>query len=687
MEQQHQASEESVVALREQGLRLLKEGDYVGAARALEAAATRGDACAQNAFGVMHDGMFGLTRDWEAYIHWISLAAEQQYTPAFYNLGFVYEAGLGREASLPQALAWYTKGARLGHLASTQKLIDHYNGRYAFRYFFSLGPLRNLYAAVWRRRLARRGDATEQYLIGKVYEDGTILLRSFPKAMMWHRLAAAQGNQDAKVRLESLEKRWKEAETKLPELTLVADQGKAQAQLELGQLYATGLGVQQNIRKGIALMVAAAEQGDTEAAFVLGSFANTSPFERILFGDPETWFRKASTKGCLKATRALLDLYTYKKHKSKDDKQERKRLLRLAAEQGDEYAQKGLKSDEEKACQQAKRLREALEGSKNGEADAMHELFSLSRYYDDLVNKEEGRLWLLKAVEKGSWQAKESLASCFRYGWDGFEKSATKASALYLELAEHYYSRVNELDAENPLDQDTRSDWSETMIEIADRYAQGIGITQSDEQALLWYRRATKLEAQDAWWRIGQFHEAGRGGAEQSYAKALECYHHAFVDLVYLGDIVKYGVVEMEDYDFPVISDDPVAAAWYRKAADAGDSDAQWLIGIRLQRGLGVKKDVVAAADYLKQSAAQGNVIGMTFLGLAYWDGIGLPYSMQRAATLFREADVKVSSPNDSVYDYTFPGTLWMDIHFHGEESEAFVVENGENYRLFPEEV
>lgn len=83
MKQQHQASEESVVALREQGLRLLKEGNYAEAARALEAAAMRGDACAQNAFGVMHDGMFGLTRDWEAYIHWISLAAEQQYTPPF----------------------------------------------------------------------------------------------------------------------------------------------------------------------------------------------------------------------------------------------------------------------------------------------------------------------------------------------------------------------------------------------------------------------------------------------------------------------------------------------------------------------------------------------------------------------------------------------------------------------------
>ena len=80
----------------------------------------------------------------------------------------------------------------------------------------------------------------------------------------------------------------------------------------------------------------------------------------------------------------------------------------------------------------------------------------------------------------------------------------------------------------------------------------------------------------------------------------------------------------------------------------------------------------MAAADYLKRSAAQGNVIGMTFLGLAYWDGIGLPYSIQRAATLFREADERISLPADLVYDYTFPGTMLEHICFYGDESEAF---------------
>ena len=202
MGQQHQASKESVVALREQGVRLLKEGDYAGTARALEEAATLGDACAQNAFGVMHDGMFGLTRDWEAYIHWISLAAEQNYTPAFYNLGFVYEAGLGREASLPQALAWYTKGARLGHLASTKRLIDLYRGHK------EVGVLHYLRAMVWRRRLARKGDAESQRILGIRYEQGWVFPRDVGEAIAWYQGAIAQGDKRAQLWQIPLKEEW-----------------------------------------------------------------------------------------------------------------------------------------------------------------------------------------------------------------------------------------------------------------------------------------------------------------------------------------------------------------------------------------------------------------------------------------------------------------------------------------------
>ena len=58
------------------------------------------------------------------------------------------------------------------------------------------------------------------------------------------------------------------------------------------------------------------------------------------------------------------------------------------------------------------------------------------------------------------------------------------------------------------------------------------------------------------------------------------------------------------------------AAYWYRKAADQGDADAEFNLGILYFNGYGMPKNYNQAAYWYKKSAAQGDVRAELNLGM-----------------------------------------------------------------------
>lgn len=49
------------------------------------------------------------------------------------------------------------------------------------------------------------------------------------------------------------------------------------------------------------------------------------------------------------------------------------------------------------------------------------------------------------------------------------------------------------------------------------------------------------------------------------------------------------------------------AVAWYRKAAEQGDPAAQFNLGVMYERGLGVSEDAKTAVEWYRQAAQQGD--------------------------------------------------------------------------------
>jgi TPR repeat protein len=66
------------------------------------------------------------------------------------------------------------------------------------------------------------------------------------------------------------------------------------------------------------------------------------------------------------------------------------------------------------------------------------------------------------------------------------------------------------------------------------------------------------------------------------------------------------------------------AAAWYRKAAEQGDSLAQVNLGVLYDHGQGVRKDYKQAAAWYRKAAEQGNPRAQSNLSESYIKGQGV---------------------------------------------------------------
>ena len=100
---------------------------------------------------------------------------------------------------------------------------------------------------------AEGGDATAQYLLGVMYDEGRVVVRSESKAKEWFEKAAAQGDADAQNTMGVLYEEGRGVEQSYSKAKKwyekAAAQGHAYAQNNLGLLYKNGQGVKQSDSK------------------------------------------------------------------------------------------------------------------------------------------------------------------------------------------------------------------------------------------------------------------------------------------------------------------------------------------------------------------------------------------------------------------------------------------------------
>jgi uncharacterized protein len=162
-----------------------KKGHYATALRLASwyrKAAEKGDARAQYNLGLMYDNGLGVPQDYAAALRWYRKSAEQGDAKAQNEVGWEYELGAQVRQDYAEALRWYRKSANQGNAGGQYHLGDMYR-------FGNGVPVDYAEALKWFRKAANQGQATAQWRLGGMYYYGHGVPQNYVRAYMWWNLA------------------------------------------------------------------------------------------------------------------------------------------------------------------------------------------------------------------------------------------------------------------------------------------------------------------------------------------------------------------------------------------------------------------------------------------------------------------------------------------------------------------
>ena len=200
----------------------------------------------------------------------------------------------------------------------------------------------------------------------------------------------------------------------------LAEQGDAEAQFNLGFMYANGEGIPQDDAEAVRWFRLAAEQGHAEGQHSLGAMYYRGRGVREDDAEAARWYRLAADQGNAEAQLALGVMYATGAGVLKDDA-EAARWVRLAAEQGDANAQavlggmyafgEGVLKDDAEA---ARWVRLAAE---QGDANAQAALGGMYAFGVGVLKDEaEAVRWYILAAEQGNAGAQFNLGNMYADG-------------------------------------------------------------------------------------------------------------------------------------------------------------------------------------------------------------------------------------------------------------------------------
>jgi len=269
---------------------------------ALKLRATDGNAEAQCMLGDSYDEGKGVPQDYTQAAFWWRKAAEQGDADAQYNLGASYDYGQGVPQDYAQAALWYRKAAEQG-LADAQDALG-------VLYDYGQGvPQDYAQAALWFRKAAEQGDAHAQYDLGAWYKEGVNqgAPQDDPQTAFWRRKIRAWRAYVNSVDFHRSE-HWRYTQAAFW-YRKAAEQGDADAQDTLGDLYSSGQGVRRDYAQAALWYRRAAEQGNADAQDSLGDLYHRGQGVPQDDAQAATWFHKAAEQGDADAQESLGDLY------------------------------------------------------------------------------------------------------------------------------------------------------------------------------------------------------------------------------------------------------------------------------------------------------------------------------------------------------------------------------------------
>ncbi len=125
-------------------------------------------------------------RDYETALVIFRQLAAQGNAAAQYNLGVIYDKGLGVAQNYKAAVKWYRKAAAQGNASAQYNLGAMYGNGLGVRQDYGE-------AMRWYEMAADQGNAAAQYNLGIMYDSGLGVTQDYVQAHIWYNIAAARG--------------------------------------------------------------------------------------------------------------------------------------------------------------------------------------------------------------------------------------------------------------------------------------------------------------------------------------------------------------------------------------------------------------------------------------------------------------------------------------------------------------
>ena len=196
----------------------------------------------------------------------------------------------------------------------------------------------------WFMKAAEQNHAKGTASLGKCYLSGTGVEKDEKKGFEYVIKAAELGDEDSQRFLAHIKADMSnsEEEISIEELQQQAEEGDAQAQIQLGIRYFQGNGVEQSYTEGLKWQTKAAMQGDALAQGIVAQFYHDGVGEiEQDYNEAVKWYRKAAEQGFANAQNGL-GLCYHLGHGVEQDDEKAFYWYEKAAEQGNSAAQSNL---------------------------------------------------------------------------------------------------------------------------------------------------------------------------------------------------------------------------------------------------------------------------------------------------------------------------------------------------------
>jgi|GEM_PF-774610 len=602
---------------------LTRQGKHDGALDALKNGAAQNEPNCLNGLGRRYEAGTGVPKDPKKELECYLQAAKQELPAAMYNAGI---ALLSLPGSREEGIGWLEKAAAQG----TPEALNQ---------------------------------------LGLIYAEGRYGMKTDPeKAEAFYRKALDAGSRIAAYNLYYLLYQQGKTEDAVRALELGAQQNEPNCLNALGLAYQSGDGVPQSLWQGFENYLKAAELGLPVAMYNVGNYMVKSGreaeglvwlekaaelkqanainrlgliYENGDFGKTpdaakaEAYYREAFRLGAPIAAYNLADLFFSQKKYP-----EAVRALELGSEQGEPNCQNllgvwyrdgaHLPKDPQKALALFRRAADA------GLPEAMRNAAGMLLATEN--GKAEGVKYLEKAAALNDPEALDWLGYCCQLG-EGTPKDMVKAEEYYRRsialwhfeafcdlgsLLEERGGPGDRAEAEKLYRQAAERDYAPAQYQLA------ILLGEKRIESRRWLERAAELKYIFALNRLGSIYCRG-AGVKADY----ELSRKYFTRAVELGSVEALSCLGYLAQQYENKPDE--AVGWFRRAAEAGNTDAMVQMAVFCRDGQGDEpRNPGKAFEWAERALKGGNTEAYYFLGQFYEHGIGVDQNLNKALEFYR---------------------------------------------------